>query len=194
MDATAAGHPAFRGGTSVFALMSALAAKHGAVNLGQGFPDTDGPACVTRAAADHLLTEPQQYAPAGGTPLLKSALAVDAATRARVAVDPVNGVVVTAGATEALAAAILGVVRPGDEVVVVDPGYDSYAPLVRAAGGAVVPLRLDAGGGWCLPPRRSVEACFSKRCRALILNTPHNPTGKVFSADELGVLADAVTG
>lgn len=191
-DDAAAGHPAFRGGTSIFATMSAAAARHGAVNLGQGYPDSDGPPSLKRAAADHLLAEPQQYAPVGGLPLLKSALAVAAATDARVAVDPDAGVVVTAGATEALAAAILGVVRPGDEVVVVDPCYDSYAPLVRAAGGAVVPLALDPAKGWALPSAAAVAATFSARTRALVLNTPHNPTGKVFTAAELGVLAGAM--
>jgi N-succinyldiaminopimelate aminotransferase len=192
-DDAAAGHPAFRGPTSSFAVMTAAAQRHAAVNLGQGFPDADGPATLKRAAADHLLTEPQQYAPVHGLPLLRSALAVAAATDARVAVDPDAGVVVTAGATEALAAALLGIVRPGDEVVIIDPCYDSYAPLVRAAGGACVPLALDPAKGWALPAAASVKAAFSKRTRALVLNTPHNPTGKVFTESELAVLADAVT-
>jgi aspartate/methionine/tyrosine aminotransferase len=139
-----------------------------------------------------LATQPQQYAPPGGTPLLKGALAQHAATFARVPVDPDAGVLVTTGATEALAAAILGLIRPGDEAVIIEPAYDSYAPLVRAAGGAVVPLRLVAGSGWALPPAAQVAAAFSPRTRLLLLNTPHNPTGKAFTLAELEVLADAV--
>lgn len=193
-DDAAAGHPAFRVGTSIFSVVTAAATRHNAVNLGQGFPQgLEEPESLKREAADHILTEPQQYAPVAGLPLLKSALAVAAATDARVAVDPDAGVLVTAGATEALAAALLGIVRPGDEVVIIDPCYDSYAPLVRAAGGAVVPLTLDAAKGWALPAASSVKAAFSKRTRALVLNTPHNPTGKVFTPAELAVLADAVT-
>lgn len=138
------------------------------------------------------MSQPQQYAPPTGTPLLKAALAVHVATHARAPVDPEEGVLVTAGATEALAAAIMGLVRPGDEAVIIEPAYDSYAPLVRAAGGAVIPLRLDPAQGWALPPAARVAAAFSERTRILLLNTPHNPTGKTFTEAELTILGDAV--
>jgi len=195
--------------------MSAMAARHGAVNLGQGFPEDDGPAELKCAAAEALLGTPQQYAHPAGLPALRAALASYEAGLAgggedTPPLDPDTQVLITAGATEALAAAILALVAPGDEAVLVDPAYDSYAPLIRAAGGTPVPLRLvvpetESGGGgggggkpsspstWSLPPPPVLASLFSPgRTKLLILNTPHNPTGHVFTPAELASLAAQV--
>ena len=182
---------------SIFATMSALAATHGAVNLGQGFPEEDGPEEVKAAAAEALLGTPQQYAHPAGLPSLRAALASYEATLGASPLDPDTQVLVTAGATEALAACILSLVRPGEEVVLIDPSYDSYAPLVRCAGGVPVPLRLvapaDASSPWALPPEPVLASLFHPgETKLLILNTPHNPTGHVFSRAELEGLSKQV--
>jgi aspartate/methionine/tyrosine aminotransferase len=174
-------------GTSIFTEMSRLAREHGAVNLGQGFPDFEPPAFVTQAAARAAVSEHQQYAPAPGLPRLRQEIARRFEQRHGQAVDAEREVTVTSGATEALLAATLAFVNPGDEVIVFEPFYDAYLPDIRMAGGVprVVTLR---------PPRWSFDpdelaAAFGPRTRLLLLNTPHNPTGKVFTTDELDAIA-----
>ena len=201
--------PAFgESGTTIFTTMSALSAKHDCVNLGQGFPDVDGPTRIKEVAAKHLLERQQQYCPASGIPELRRAIAEHSSKYCSLPVDPETGVVVTAGATEALSAAILAFVAPGDRVVLLDPSYDSYAPIVKAAGGEVVALPLrppssKAGEGgvgeekascWSLPDREDLEeAIGAGHTKLVVVNSPHNPTGKVFTRKELELIAGIVT-
>lgn len=197
--------PAFgETGTTIFTTMSALSAKHGCVNLGQGFPDVDGPARIKEVAAKHLIEKPQQYAAAPGVPELRRAVAEHSARFCQLPVDADAGVVVTAGATEALAAAILAFIAPGDRCVLLDPSYDSYAPIVRAAGGEVVALPLrppkvaeegdeTSSGSWSLPPTEDLEEAIGHaRTKLVVVNSPHNPTGKVFTRPELELLAGII--
>jgi aspartate/methionine/tyrosine aminotransferase len=176
-------------GTSIFTEITALAVKHEAVNLGQGFPDFAAPDFVKQAAARHIRDDRNQYAASAGVPRLRAALADDwrrlyPGTRA---VDPGNEITVGCGATELLHDAVMATVNPGDEVIVFEPTYDAYGPAVAMAGGVVraVPLVPPA---WRFDPDR-LAAAFGPRTRALILNTPHNPTGKVFSPAELETIA-----
>ena len=175
-------------GTSVFAEMTQRALQFDAVNLGQGFPDTDGPAEMVEIAASGLREGLNQYAPARGLPVLREAVAEHQARFYGIPLDPGSQVLVTVGATEAIAAALLALVEPGDEVVMVEPYYDSYAACVGLAGGrrVTVPLRFPDLG---LDVDRLREA-VTDRTRVLLLNTPHNPTGKVFSAEELRAVAE----
>jgi len=177
-------------GTTVFTVMSALATEHGAINLGQGFPDRDGPEDILGAAADAILTGPNQYPPMMGLPELRRAVA-DANRRFYgLDVDWEREVMITSGATEALADSILGLVNPGDEVVLIEPLYDSYLPMVRLAGGIPKRVRM-APPDWALP-KADLEAAFSERTKAIILNSPHNPAGKVFDEAELSFIAGLV--
>lgn len=189
-------------GTTVFTQVSALAIKHNAVNLGQGFPDFDGPAFMKLAVARAMgLNEAgrfdhgtNQYARMAGVPALAQAVARDWHARTGQAVDADSCVTVTSGCTEAFAAAMLGLVNPGDEVVLFEPFYDSYRACVSMAGATprVVALRPGIGGlsaGFDFDPDE-LAAAFTKRTRAVVLNTPHNPTGKVFTRDELARIAD----
>ncbi|KSW21808.1 pyridoxal phosphate-dependent aminotransferase [Cellulomonas sp. B6] len=174
---------------TVFAEMSALAARTGALNLGQGFPDVDGPAPVARAAADAILAGVNQYPPGPGIAPLRAAVATHQRTRYGLAVDPETEVLVTTGATEALAAAVLALVSPGDEVLTLEPYYDSYAAVVALAGAThtTAPLRATPDGF-----RLDVEAlaaAVTPRTRLLLLNSPHNPTGAVLRRDELAAVA-----
>ncbi len=175
-------------GTTIFTVMSALAVKHGAVNLGQGFPDTDGPADIVRAAADALLDGRNQYAPLTGLPELKEAVAAANARFYGLDIDPVAGVVVTSGATEAITACLMALLNPGDEVVLIEPLYDTYLPVVTMLGCTARLVRLNPPD-WALP-RAALAAAFTPRTKLLLLNSPMNPTGKVFSPDELGFIAD----
>ena len=175
-------------GTTIFAEMSALAVRHDAVNLGQGFPDTDGPPEIIEAVVDALRAGHNQYPPGPGIPELRRAIAGHQQRCYDLALDPDTQVLVTAGATEAIAAAMLALAGPGDEVVVFEPYYDSYAASI-ALGGAtrrVVPLR---------PPSRrfdpdELEAAITPATKVLLLNTPHNPTGHWFGPHELEVIAE----
>ncbi len=179
-----------RAGTTIFTVMSALAAEHGAINLGQGFPDTEGPADVVRAAADALMDGRNQYPPLTGVPELRAAVA-DANRRFwGLEVDPAAGVVVTSGATEALTACLMATLNPGDEVVLIEPLYDTYLPVVRLLGAVPRLVRLEPPD-WTLP-REALAAAFGPRTRAILLNTPMNPTGKVFTREELGFVAGLV--
>jgi aspartate/methionine/tyrosine aminotransferase len=176
-------------GTSIFTEMSALAVELGAVNLGQGFPDFPAPAFVKEAAARHLREDRNQYAASPGVPRLREALADDYLRRwpDRPRLDPGAEVTVGAGATELLHDAILALVDPGDEVIVFEPAYDAYGPAVRFAGGVTRAVPL-APPDWRFD-LAALEAAFGPRTRALILNSPHNPTGKVFGRDELEAIA-----
>ena len=174
-------------GTTVFAEMTQRALRFDAVNLGQGFPDTDGPAEMAEVAARGLREGLNQYAPARGLPGLREAVAEHQQRFYGIPLDPETEVLVTVGATEAIAASLLALVEPGDEVVVIEPYYDSYAACVGMAGGVLrtVPLRfpdlaLDVA---------ALRAAVTDRTRVLLLNTPHNPTGKVFSREELEEVA-----
>lgn len=177
-------------GVTIFSEMSRLAVQHGAVNLGQGFPDFDGPEPAKDAAIAAIRAGENQYAPSSGTPALRQALARHARRFYGQAVDPETEITVTSGATEAMFAAMLGLVNPGDEVIVFEPYYDSYVPHCAMVGAVprLVPLRAQAGGGWAFDPAE-LAAAFNPRTRLIVLNTPHNPTGKVFTEAELLVIA-----
>ncbi len=175
-------------GTTVFTVMSALAQAHQAINLGQGFPDTEGPADVVRAAADALLDQRNQYPPLAGLPELREAVAATNRRFYGLEVDPVREVVVTSGATEAITACLMALLDPGDEVVLIEPLYDTYLPVVRMLGAIPRLVRL-APPGWDLP-RAELAAAFGPRTKAILLNTPMNPTGKVFTTAELAFMAD----
>jgi N-succinyldiaminopimelate aminotransferase len=174
---------------TVFAEMSALAARTGAVNLGQGFPDVDGPASVARAAADAIAAGANQYPPGPGIPALRSAIAEHQASRYGLDWDPDREVLVTAGATEALAAAVLALVGPGDEVLTLEPFYDSYAAVVALAGATHTTAPLVATADGFRLDLAALAAAFTPRTRLVLVNTPHNPTGTVLTADELTAIA-----
>ena len=173
--------------TSVFERMSLAAAKHGAVNLGQGFPDFGWPDEILQAAARAVVEGGNQYAPSRGLPALRDAVAAHYGRHHGLELQADN-ICVTSGATEALAAAILATVEPGDEVVVFTPAYDAYVPLIRRAGGLPIEVPL-APPGWRIE-RSALEAAISSRTRAIIFNNPHNPTGRLFDRDELAVVAE----
>jgi aspartate/methionine/tyrosine aminotransferase len=173
-------------GTSIFTEISALAVKHDAVNLGQGFPDFPAPSFIKEAAMRAIREDRNQYAPAAGLPRLRAALAARWERLHDAHVDA-NEVTVASGATELLHDAVLAVVEPGDEVIVFEPTYDAYVPDVVMAGGVARPVTLHPPE-WRWDPAE-LRAAFGPRTRAVILNTPHNPTGKVFSRDELEELA-----
>ena len=175
-------------GETIFTTMSALAAQHDAINLGQGFPDDEGPDDIRAIAAGDINDGYNQYPPSQGLPALRQAVAAHNQRFYGLDIEPDTGVVVTSGATEALAAAILGLVNPGDEVVVLEPYYDCYAPMIELAGGAVRPVRLTAPD-WAIP--EDFEAAFSDKTAAIILNSPMNPSAKVFDAVELDRIAAA---
>jgi N-succinyldiaminopimelate aminotransferase len=176
-------------GTTIFTEMSALAERTGAVNLGQGFPDEDGPPELLAAAQEAIRAGHNQYAPLPGVPALRRAVAEHQARFYGLEVDPDDGVQITFGATEAIAAALLSLLEPGDEVVLIDPAYDSYAACVAFAGGVrrTVTLRPP---DWALDGD-ALRAAIGPRTRALLLNSPHNPTGKVFARAELELVAAA---
>jgi aspartate/methionine/tyrosine aminotransferase len=177
-------------GTTIFTIMSALAVQHGAINLGQGFPDTEGPDDVLQAAADALLDNRNQYPPLTGVPELRTAVAAANARFYGLQIDPHGGVVVTSGATEAITACLMALINPGDEVILIEPLYDTYLPVVKMLGGAPVLIRL-APPDWALP-REALAAAFSARTKLLLLNSPMNPCGKVFSAGDLAFIANLV--
>lgn len=172
--------------TSVFERMSIAATKHGAVNLGQGFPDFGWPDEILDAAARALKEGSNQYAPSRGLPVLREAVA-DHYKRQFGQDLSAEHVCITSGATEALGAAILATVEPGDEVLIFTPAYDSYAPMIRRAGGTPVEVALEPPG-WRID-QNSLEAALGPRTRAILFNNPHNPAGRLFEADELEVVA-----
>ncbi len=176
-------------GTTVFAEMSALAVQTGSVNLGQGFPDTDGPPELLAAAQRAIAGGHNQYPPGPGIPELRHAIARHHHRRYGLSFDPDREVLVTTGATEAIAAAVMGVAGPGDEVVLFEPYYDSYAATVALAGATrrTVTLRRDTDA-WRFDPHE-LRGAVTRNTRAILLNTPHNPTGTVFDAAELDAIA-----
>ncbi|MEP3275280.1 MAG: aminotransferase [Stappiaceae bacterium] len=181
-------NPVFTGvKTTVFETMSRLAMAHDAINLGQGFPDVDGPLDIREAAADALKTGPNQYPPMLGLPQLRQAVADCNRRFYGLEVDWQREVMVTSGATEALADAIFALVEPGDEVVLIEPLYDCYLPLVRRAGGIVRRVRVSPPD-WRLDVD-ALRAAFSDRTKLVLLNNPMNPSAKVFTETELGTIA-----
>ena len=172
---------------TIFAEMSALALRTGSINLGQGFPDEDGPSPVVEAAVDALRSGRNQYAPGPGVPELREAVAAHQARHYGIELDPTTEVVITAGATEAVAAAIFAFLNPGDEMVVLEPFYDSYVACIEMAGGVRRPVTLRA------PDYRldvdALEAAVTDKTTTILLNTPHNPTGAVLNRDELEAVA-----
>jgi N-succinyldiaminopimelate aminotransferase len=176
-------------GTTIFAEMSELAVATGSVNLGQGFPDTDGPAEIARAAADAILSgRGNQYPPGAGIPELRQAITAHQRRYYGLDIDPDREVLVTAGATEAIAAALLSMVEPGDEVIAFEPYYDSYAACIALAGGVRVPVTLRAPA--FRPDLDELRAAVTDRTRLILLNSPHNPTGSVFTRQELTAIAE----
>jgi N-succinyldiaminopimelate aminotransferase len=174
---------------SIFTRMTALAEQTGALNLGQGFPDFAGPDAVLEAAIAAMRAGHNQYPPLPGVPPLRRAIADHQRRHYGIALDPDREIQVTFGATEALAAALLALVGPGDEVAFLDPGYDAYPAVVALAGAASRPIVLRPPH-WRLEPA-AVEAAIGPRTRVLLLNSPHNPTGRVLDGDELELLAAA---
>jgi N-succinyldiaminopimelate aminotransferase len=176
---------------TIFTTMSALAMRTGAVNLGQGFPDADGPASVLAAADQAMRSGANQYAPGPGVPALRQAIARHQQRHYGIELDPDREIVVTTGCTEGVAAALLGLVNPGDEVVVLEPYYDSYVAMIQMAGAVRRPVTLRA------PDFRldaeALREAVGPRTRFVLLNSPHNPTGTVLTREELQVVADVAT-
>jgi N-succinyldiaminopimelate aminotransferase len=178
-------------GTTIFAEMSALALRTGSINLGQGFPDTDGPEEIREAAVRALRDGlGNQYPPGPGVPELRTAIVDHQRRRYGLAFDPDTEVLVTAGATEAIAAALLGLLEPGDEVVALEPYYDSYAACIAMAGGTRVPVTLRPSGGRFRLDLDELRDAVTDRTRLLLINTPHNPTGTVLTREELTAIAE----
>ena len=176
-------------GTTIFAEMSAMAVATKSVNLGQGFPDTDGPAVVAEADAAAIMAgRGNQYPPGPGVPELRRAVAAHQQRFYGLDVNPDTEVLVTAGATEAIAAALLALTEPGDEVIAFEPYYDSYAACIALSGAVRVPVTLRPPG--FRPDLDALRAAITPRTRLILLNTPHNPTGAVFSRAELTAIAD----
>jgi N-succinyldiaminopimelate aminotransferase len=176
-------------GTTIFAEMTALAERTGAINLGQGFPDSSGPPEVLEAAAAAMRAGHNQYAPLRGVPVLREAIAAHQQRCYGLAVDPEQGVLVTFGATEAIAAALLGLCEPGDDVVVLEPYYDSYAAAIAMAGARRRPVTLREPD-FALDPG-ALAAAITPRTRLVLLNSPHNPLGRVLDRAELETIAGA---
>ncbi|MDX2235857.1 MAG: aminotransferase [Hyphomonadaceae bacterium] len=181
-------NPLFQGlPATIFDVMSTIARETGAVNLGQGFPEDDGPLDVREAAARAIVAGPNQYPPMRGLPALREAVAEHYARLQGVTLDWREEVTITSGATEALAAALLAVVTPGDEVILIEPAYDAYAPLVRRAGGVVRTVRLEPPA-WTLTDA-ALDAAFSPRTRAIVVNTPVNPAAAMLGEVALAAIA-----
>ncbi len=176
-------------GTTIFAEMSALAVATGSLNLGQGFPDTDGPSEIVEAVVEALRSgTANQYPPGPGIPALRTAIAEHGRRFWGLDYDPESEILVTTGATEAIAAAVLGLVNPGDEVIAFEPWYDSYAATIAMAGGVRRAVTMRAPD-FALDPDE-LRAAVTRRTKAILLNTPHNPTGRVLSRAELTVVAE----
>ncbi|MCB0168724.1 MAG: aminotransferase class I/II-fold pyridoxal phosphate-dependent enzyme, partial [Anaerolineae bacterium] len=175
-------------GTTIFYEMTELANRHQAVNLGQGFPDFPGPDFLKRAAIDAILTDLNQYAPGKGQPRLRRAIADKMERHYGRSIDPETELTVTVGATGAIFATILGLVDPGDEVILFEPYYDSYLPATQIAGGVPRFYTLQPPD-WRIDEAK-LRALFSDKTKLVMINTPHNPTGKVFNEAELSLIAD----
>lgn len=174
--------------TTIFTTMSALAQEHDAINLGQGLPDGDGPAGLRAIAAQALMDGPNQYPPGTGLPELRRAVAAHDRRYYDLRFDPDAEIIVTSGGTEALADCLFALLAPGDEAIVIEPAFDSYAPIIRAAGAVPRFVQLTPPH-WQLD-EEALNLAFNARTRVLVLNTPMNPTGKVFTEYELSVIAE----
>lgn len=177
-------------GTTVFEVMSRLAMEHESINLGQGFPDEDGPADVRQVAADALMEGPNQYPPMLGIPELRQAVAAHGKHHYGLDVDWQSEVMVASGATEVLTGCIFGLIEPGDEVVLIEPLYDCYLPIIRRAGGIPKMVRVEPPN-WTLP-REELAAAFTDKTKLILLNNPMNPAAKVFTDSELTFIAELV--
>jgi N-succinyldiaminopimelate aminotransferase len=177
-------------GATIFAEMTELAVRHGAVNLGQGFPDSDGPAAMLDVARQAIADGVNQYPPGRGVPALRQAIAADRARRYGLDYDPDTEILVTVGATEALTAAILGLVEPGSEVVLIEPYYDSYAAAVALAGAVRRTARLVPEADGFVLDLDSLRAAITPKTRMLLVNSPHNPTGTVLGRTDLRAIAE----
>lgn len=177
-----------RVGTTIFTVMSALASEHGAVNLGQGFPDFDCDPRLIDAVCGAMREGLNQYPPMTGVPALREAVANKIVQEYGRRYDPASEVTITAGATQAILTAVLAIVGPGDEVIVLDPCYDSYVPNVELAGGTVVRVALTAGT--FRPDFAAIGAAITPRTRAIMVNTPHNPSATIWRAADLQALAE----
>jgi N-succinyldiaminopimelate aminotransferase len=178
--------------TSIFQHMTMLALKHDAINLGQGFPDQDGPLPLREVAARQLLDGPNQYPPSKGLAVLRQAVSAHAAHFYGLSYDPEDEVVITSGGTEAITGALMAMAGVGDEVVMIEPTYDSYRPMAEAAGAVVKAVKLEPPG-WRLT-EEALRAAITQKTRAILINSPHNPAGRAFSREELEGLARAVSG
>lgn len=176
--------------STIFAEMTELAVRHEAINLGQGFPDTDGPAGMLEVARQAIADGLNQYPPGRGMPVLRRAIAADRARRYGTEYDPDTQVLVTVGATEAISAAVLGLVEPGREVVLIEPYYDSYAAAVAMAGAQRRTAHLVADGDRFVLDLDSLRAAITPATRMLIVNSPHNPTGTVLDRTDLTAIAE----
>ncbi|QBE67589.1 pyridoxal phosphate-dependent aminotransferase [Pseudoduganella lutea] len=181
-------------GTTVFTRMSALAAQHDAVNLGQGFPDFACDPRLVDLVAEAMRAGHNQYPPMTGVPALRQAIAGKIRAVYGHAYDADTEITVTAGATQALTTAILAVVHPGDEVIVIEPAYDSYMPAIELAGGTVVPVQMALDDAGYHVPWERIQAAVSTKTRLIVINTPHNPTGSVLRDSDLEALAGIVRG
>ena len=179
-------------GTTIFTVMSALAQQHGAVNLGQGFPDFECDPALVDAVTTAMKSGLNQYPPMAGVPALRAAVALKMEATYGHRYDPAEEITVTAGGTQAILTAILAVVRPGDEVIVLEPCYDSYVPNIELAGGTVV--RVPLTPHTFRPDLERIAAALSPRTRALIINSPHNPSGTVWSAADMRELEALLDG
>ena len=179
-------------GVTVFSVMSALAQQHQAVNLGQGFPDFEGDPALLDAVNAAMRAGHNQYPPMPGVPALRQAIAAKIESLYGHAYNPDTEITVTAGATQAILTALLSVVHPGDEVIVLEPAYDSYAPNIALAGGVMVPVPLDPAS--FRPDFDRIRAALTPRTRVLMINSPHNPSGAVWTPEDLRQLAELLDG
>ncbi|GGS70415.1 aminotransferase [Nonomuraea spiralis] len=177
-------------GTTIFAEMSALAVQTGAINLGQGFPDTDGPAAMLDRAVQAITSGANQYPPGPGVLELRQAVSEHRMAQYRLDYDPAGEVLVTVGATEAIAASVLALCEPGDEVIAFEPYYDSYAASIALAQARLAAVTLRPVNGRFTFDPDELRAAVTPRTRAILVNSPHNPTGTVFTRDELTVIAE----
>ncbi|GAA1660656.1 pyridoxal phosphate-dependent aminotransferase [Nonomuraea maheshkhaliensis] len=177
-------------GTTIFAEMSALAVQTGSINLGQGFPDTDGPAAMLDRAVQAIGAGANQYPPGPGVLELRQAVSEHRVTHYGLSYDPVSEILVTVGATEAVAATVLALCEPGDEVIAFEPYYDSYAASIALAQARLVPVTLRPSEGRFTFDPGELRAAVTPRTRAVLVNSPHNPTGTVFTRDELTAIAE----
>ncbi|PZG07243.1 pyridoxal phosphate-dependent aminotransferase [Nonomuraea aridisoli] len=177
-------------GTTIFAEMSALAVQTGSINLGQGFPDTDGPAAMLDRAVQAIAAGGNQYPPGPGVLELRQAVSEHRAAHYGLAYDPVGEVLITVGATEAVAASVLALCEPGDEVIAFEPFYDSYAASVALAQARLVPVTLRPSQGRFTFDPGELRAAITPRTRVVLVNSPHNPTGTVFTRAELTAIAE----